>query len=487
MTYSTSALYGAAQIRAAEAVAFERYGVDSLQLMRQAGQAAFAHLRRRWPEARRIAVCCGSGNNGGDGYVLASLALQAGMQVRLQALGDITALRHDALACSREFVANGGRIDDADGQFADCELIVDALLGTGLNRPVAGDYLRLIDAINAAGKPVLALDLPSGLNADSGAVMGAAVRAELCVTFIALKCGLLTGVALDHYDELALESLGIPVEILHSLPACAHIYQDFAGLPKRWRNAHKGHFGHVLLVGGNLGYSGALRLAAEAALRCGAGLVSLATRTEHASLLNIGRPELMCHGIETPVDMEGLLQRCNVVVIGPGLGQDAWALALFERMLASDLLLVVDADALNLLAQSSIKRDNWLLTPHPGEAGRLLNCTASEISADRYQAVSRLQQRYGGVCVLKGAGSLVADGETITVNITGNPGMASGGMGDVLAGICGALLAQGYGLADVARRATYLHGKAGDLAADRDGERGMLASDLLSLLRELLN
>lgn len=487
MTNSNTPLYRAAQIREAESHAFTDHGLDSLQLMRQAGQAVFEQIRQHWPEASRITVCCGTGNNGGDGYVVARLALQAGMQVRLQAVGDVTALQNDALASSREFVAAGGRIDDADGNFDDSELIVDALLGTGLNRPVDGEYANLIKAINADRRPVVAIDVPSGLHADTGAVMGAAIKANLCVTLIGLKSGLFTGDALEYRGKLVLASLNFPDDVLNRFQPHARIFDAASKLAKRSRNAHKGDFGHLLVVGGNLGYSGAVRLAAEAAVRSGVGLVSVATRTQHAGLINIGRPELMCHGVESASQLQELLARADAVVIGPGLAQDDWARQLLEQVLASQLPLVVDADALNLLAKKPVKRDNWLLTPHPGEAARLLNSPTTEINADRYEAVAALQRSFDGVCLLKGAGTLVSDGEMTTVNITGNPGMASGGMGDVLAGVCGALIVQGLPLAEAARLATLVHGKAADLVAKQSGERGLLASDLMPTIRSLLN
>lgn len=487
MTYSSNQLYQAAQIREAEAIAFKPHGVSSLLLMRQAGQAVFDELRRRWPQAQKIGVCCGVGNNGGDGFVIARLALQAGLQVALQVAGDVTLLQYDGLACSREFVAAGGRIEDATGNFGDCDVLVDALLGTGLNRPVGDDFARLINAINAAGLPVIAVDVPSGLHADSGCVMGAAVKADACVTFIGLKCGMFTGQAADYCGDIVLAPLDFPAALLDDFCPIAHLLTDGMSLPKRLRSTHKGHYGHLLLIGGNLGFSGAIRLAAEAALRSGAGLVSVATRHEHAGLLNIGRPELMSHGIESPEQLQALLAKANALVVGPGLGTDEWAQSLFELAMASDLPCVIDADALNLLANSPTKHGNCLLTPHPGEAARLLDTSNQAICTDRYAAVRQLQQRFNAVSVLKGAGTLIADGETIWVNTTGNPGMASGGMGDVLAGVCGALLAQGLPLGEAAKLAVHIHGKAADLAAAESGERGLLASDLFPFIRRLLN
>ncbi len=254
----------------------------------------------------------------------------------------------------------------------------------------------------------------------------------------------------------------------------------------RDRCAHKGNYGHVLIVGGDCGYSGAARLAGEAALRVGAGLVSVATRTEHAGLMNLNRPELMCHGVETAGQLVALLEKASVIVIGPGLGQSDWAKELFVATIKAQKPLIIDADGLNLLARSPVTNFDWILTPHPGEAARLLNCSTAEIQQDRFAAVSAIQAKYGGIAVLKGAGTLIASEDEIAVSTTGNPGMASGGMGDVLAGVIAGLLAQGLSPKNAAQQGVYLHGLAADLAAAKDGERGLLASDLMPCLRSSL-
>lgn len=480
-------LYRVAQIRQAEQIAIENLQIPSLQLMQSAGLAAFKVLQQRWPQQKQISVFCGAGNNAGDGYVLASLAMKSGYSVEVFVIGTIAQLKGDALLCAEAFVENGGVVKawTADS-FVSNGVVVDGLLGTGLNRRVDEDYATVINAINAAELPVLAIDVPSGLQADSGCVLGVAIKATVTVTFVGLKSGLFTGQAADYCGEIVAADLDLPVSVFDQLPIAAHLLAK-SKLAKRPRCAHKGHFGHLLLIGGNHGYSGAIGLAGEAALRSGAGLVTIATRESHSGLLNIGRPELMCHGVEDLSQLQALLEKASVIVIGPGLGQDQWARMLFEAVLASDKPCVVDADALNLLAEQVRRRDNWILTPHPGEAGRLLACANSKIASDRFAAVSELQQRFGGVCVLKGAGSLISDGQQIFVSTTGNPGMASGGMGDVLSGITGALLGQGFSLIEAAKIAVYVHGEAADKAVLADGERGLLASDLLPYLRACLN
>jgi NAD(P)H-hydrate epimerase len=481
-------LYTAAGVRALDRYAIEIGGIPGLTLMQRAGDNAFAILRERWPGAKRIVVLCGMGNNGGDGYVVARLAHQAGLTVTLMQIGDATRLKGDARAAAEIAMASGitpGPVDvEAIGK---ADLIVDALLGTGLDREVSGEFLRAIEAIHQSEAPVLAIDIPSGLNADTGQVMGSAVSADATVTFIGLKQGLFTGAGPDHCGKIYFSGLQLPAETYAAAAPSAKRLElsQFAPLlrPRR-RSAHKGHFGHVLVIGGDHGYAGAARMAAEAAARAGAGLVSIAS---HAATLVAARPELMCHGIEEPQQLTRLLDQATVVAIGPGLGQSDWGKKLLARVLELNRPMVLDADALNLLAEEPIHNDRWVLTPHPGEAARLLDCTTVGVQADRFRAAREIQARYGGVCVLKGTGTLVANSAgDIGVCTAGNPGMASGGMGDVLTGVIAGLLAQRIAPYEAACLGVCLHAHAADLAA-QDGERGLLATDLLPWIRRLVN
>jgi NAD(P)H-hydrate epimerase len=258
-------------------------------------------------------------------------------------------------------------------------------------------------------------------------------------------------------------------------------------LPPRLKDAHKGNFGHVLVIGGDVGYSGAARLAGMAALRVGAGLVSIATHPQNSAMMNVACPELMCHAVETGEKLELLLEKATVIVIGTGLGQGDWAKMLFHVALETNKSLIMDADALNLLAQSPCKKENWILTPHVGEVARLLAVTTKTISQNRVDSVRALQKKYGGVALLKGAGTLIASEDSLAISNTGNPGMASGGMGDVLAGVIAGLVAQGFSLKEAAEQGAYSHGFAADEAVKNDGERGLLASDLLPHLRRWVN
>lgn len=468
--------------------AIESLGIPGYTLMQRAGEAAFDLLLAAWPQARRVLVVCGAGNNGGDGYVLARLAREAGLEVAVAALADPARLRGDAARACGDFVAGGGTLRPfSDALAVDTDVIVDALLGTGLDREVGGVFAECIGAVNAAGRPVLALDIPSGLDADTGRVLGAAVRADRSITFVGLKTGLFLGAAPDLVGELSFASLG--VEAPSPPPRLLRLDPEFlrTALPRRPRLAHKGAFGRVLVVGGGLGMPGAARLAGEAGLRAGAGLVTVATRPEHVAAIVAGRPELIVHGVADPAECAELAAAADVVAVGPGLGRCAWAREAFAAALDAGRRLVVDADALNLLAEAPRRRDDWVLTPHPGEAARLLGLSVAEVQADRLGAVTALAARFGGVAVLKGAGTLVRRGMDVPwVCDRGNPGMASAGMGDVLTGVIAGLWAQ-LGEAETAAAAGVLaHAMAGDVAA-AGGERGLLAGDVIGALRTCLN
>jgi NAD(P)H-hydrate epimerase len=482
-------LYSAAQVRELDRRAIGAHRIAGAELMARAGAGVFSAVAARFPRARRVAVVCGPGNNGGDGYVVARLAKSAGLQVALFALGAQPAAGDAALmrtGCEDAGVAIQS-FDAAELRAAD--VIVDALLGTGLQRPVVGEWRAAIETMNASGRPVVAVDVPSGLNADTGAVMGAAVHAQLTVTVIGLKAGLFLASGRDYAGEVLFDDLGVPSQVYEGIDATARrlAASEMLGLLRpRERNTHKGDFGHVLVIGGGLGMPGAARLCGQAALRAGAGLVTVATHPEHAAALNAGRPELLCFGVRTPKDLKPLLPRATVIALGPGLSITPWSRAIWRAAVNAGAPLIVDADALNLLAAKPVRRPDWILTPHPGEAARLLKTTTAAIQNDRIAAVKRLVKRYGGVCVLKGAGTLIASGDALWLCDRGNPGMASAGMGDILTGVIAALRAQGLAAPDAARLGVWLHATAGDAAAAGE-EIGLIASDLFPHLRRGLN
>ncbi len=480
-------LYRTDQVREFDRCAIQDLSIPGIDLMSRAGYAVFQRLRMQWPHTQSMVVFCGSGNNAGDGYIIAHLALEAGLNVFVYSLANLEKITGDALLAYHRYRRAKGVVLPFQGEpLNEIDVVVDALLGSGLDRPVTGLYALAIKVINQSSTRVIAVDNPSGLNTNTGAVMGCAIKADTTVTFIALKQGLFTGQAADYCGEVVYASLGVPEVLFQGvLPTAVRVIKA-AFLPRE-RCSHKGHFGHVLIIGGDLGYSGAARLAGEAALRIGAGLVSIATRVEHAGLMNINRPELMCHGVSHAEHLVELLDKATVVVIGPGLGQSPWAKDLFSQALATKKPLIVDADGLNLLAQFPRTNSEWILTPHPGEAARLLKISTATIQDDRFAAVLELQAKYQGVVVLKGAGTLICSDDECAVSVSGNPGMASGGMGDVLSGVIAGLVAQGLSLKEAAQQGAYGHGRAADLAAEQQGERGLLASDLMPYLQQWVN
>lgn len=486
----TLPLHSTLAARALDERATRALGDDPYVLMQRAGQAAWQHLLLHWPEAQRIVVVCGPGSNGGDGYVLARHAHRAGRRVEVVHLpahvpGNAVAQR----ACT-DYVAAGGHVTLFGGTLPKADIVIDALFGIGLSRAPDAGVQAVIDAINMQSAPVFALDVPSGVDADRGSAPGVAVVATRTLQFIARHAGLHTGDALEYTGALALDDLDLPADTHDGVQAQSSLLQQEALarwlLPRR-RNTHKGESGHVLCIGGDEGSGGAVALCAEAALRAGAGLVSVATRAMHVAALLSRRPEAMVRAVESTSDLMPLLARSDVVAIGPGLGRHDWGQALFQHVVRSAKPLVLDADALNLLVDMPQSLEDAVLTPHPGEAARLLGCTTSDVQRDRFGAAAAIAQRHASVVVLKGAGTLVAaPGQVPRVIDAGNPGMAVGGMGDVLTGIIAALRAQGLSGFDAASAGALLHALAGDAAA-WDGERGLLPADLFPHVRRLAN
>ncbi len=479
-------LYSAQQARDIDRMAQQLYSISGFVLMTKAAEAGFKAIQSHYPTAKKLAVICGAGNNAGDGYLIAAIALRAGYHVLLVSLVDTDKLKGDAAEALQSYLDAGGAVSKDFQLINNMDLIIDALLGTGLDRAVTGEYATAIEYINQLSIPVLAVDIPSGLNADTGNKMGCAIKAALTVTFIILKKGLFTGVAADYCGTLLFADLDIPEAIIQSAVSDTSLITT-PKLTQRNASAHKGDFGHLLVVGGDYGFAGAVHLAADAALGSGSGLVSIATRQAHARQVHLYRPELMGHALECVSDITELLKQATVLVLGPGLAQREWGETIWSALILLDVPRVIDADALNLLAKAPRYSENWVLTPHPGEAARLLQCSTADILCDRYAAVRSLQKKYGGVCVLKGAGSLVCAGDQVYVNTTGNPGMATGGMGDVLSGLIGSLLAQQYSLLAAAQFGVYLHGLAADKAVASKGQRGLRAGDVVHYLTEVVN
>lgn len=473
-----------------EREAADALGMTLFELMQRAGEAVFNRARSLWPESRHWLVLCGHGNNGGDGFVVARLAKAAGLRVTLIAVEGRNALPDEAQQAREAWLGAGGVIHDPTIDWPDdVEVIVDALLGTGINRAPSAPYDRLIEQANCHAADVIAVDLPSGLVATNGTTPGVAVEATLTLTFIALKPGLLTGKARDHVGHLDFHSLSLDSWLVTQQAPMARYDASYLShwLKPRRPTSHKGDQGRLLLVGGDHGTAGAIRMAAEAALRAGAGLVRVLTHIENVAPLLTARPELMVQEL-TPSSLDNGLEWADFIVIGPGMGQGPWGKNALKKVENSHKPMLWDADALNLLAISPDKRQNRIITPHPGEAARLLNVKVSEIESDRLLAVRRLAKRYGGVAVLKGAGTLVAEESgKLAIADVGNAGMASGGMGDVLSGIIASLAGQKLPPYDAACAGCVAHGAAADAVAARYGTRGMLATDLFSVLYLFVN
>jgi NAD(P)H-hydrate epimerase len=486
-----NALYTSATVRGIDRHAIDRLGIAGYELMTRAGREAFGLIRECWPAARRLVVICGGGNNGGDGYVVARLARESLLDVFVVPLANPHDLRGDARTAYDDYARSGGTVTPwRNDLLTSADLIVDAIFGTGLSRPLDAPAHEKVDAVNASGKPVLAIDVPSGLSADTGEVLGAAIRATRTITFVGRKAGFHLAEAPDYVGVVTFASLAIHGEAYASAEPVAYLLTESMLreiLPPRAKTSHKGSNGHVLIIGGGAAMGGAVCLAGEASLRAGAGLVTVATHPNNVSSIVAVRPELICRGIASPAELSPLIEKADVIALGPGLGQDDWAQAIYSAAFEHDLPMIVDADGLNLLAKNARRQEHWVLTPHPGEAGRLLGISTADVQRRRLDASAQLAETYGGTIVLKGASTIVRSrGETPSVCPFGNPGMASPGMGDVLTGVIAGLAAQ-IGRLDVAARAGVLvHALAGDWAA-RNGERGMIASDLFDGIRRCVN
>jgi len=489
-------LYSVDAVRNLDAITTNEFKISGYELMKRAGRALFNHLQNRYPIAKQIVVVCGAGKNAGDGYVVAKLAMQNGLDVSVVSLIDPAKLQGDAKTAWKDWHSLSHQLVTFSAQLVNqADVVIDALLGTGLQRDLEGKWAETVQIINHSDTPVIAVDIPSGLCADTGRVAGYAINATSTMTFIGMKKGMLTHLGVDHCGELLFDDLSIPESVYNRQPSQA-ICLDWAELRQqlklRKHSTHKHQCGHVIVLGGDLGMPGAVRMAAEAALRAGAGLVTVVTHEAHAAVLLAGRPELMLSATDDGHVSSEVLNKATAIVIGPGMTDSIWSRNLLSSALQSHIPKLVDAGALRLLSEEDDgQRDDWVLTPHPGEAAHLLGESALHVQNSRFTSVELLQQRYGGHIVLKGAGSLLKSpisAKEVLPQVCpyGNPGMASAGMGDILSGVIGSFIAQGYELELAAKLGLCAHSLAGDLAA-KDGQTGLLASDLLIHIRQLVN
>ncbi|MGE4349447.1 MAG: NAD(P)H-hydrate dehydratase [Candidatus Berkiella sp.] len=480
-----------------EAIALEK--ISAYALMSRAGQAAFKVFKQCWPTAQKILVCCGSGNNGGDGFVFARIAQAAGLDVTVCDLKliDVQRLSVEARQAREAWLSCGHVVPSFEEiDFLEIDVVVDAILGTGLQNELDSVFTQAIKIINQAKAQhrigVFALDVPSGLNADTGTISTVAINADVTVTFVGLKVGLFCAEAYDCLGQLYFDALGVDESAYRIVRPRAYRF-DYETiqekLPLKKLTQHKGQNGHVLVIGGGeIHYSGAACLCAEAAYRSGAGLVSVVVAPEALPLMARAAPELMIYPLAKFSELEALIEKADVIVIGPGLGQNKWSKRVFSIVkTVPHKPLIVDADALNLLACDPMHNPHWILTPHPGEASRLLNHTIAEVQSDRLRTIEALHQKLGGVIVLKGAGTLIqsADSQPFLYS-EALPVLATAGTGDVLAGVIAGLCAQGLSLLDASQCGVAVHGQAAKQEQVL-GDRGMMASDLFLHIRSLLS
>ncbi|MDW6094720.1 bifunctional ADP-dependent NAD(P)H-hydrate dehydratase/NAD(P)H-hydrate epimerase [Vibrio rhizosphaerae] len=487
----TNVFYSTQQVRIGEQKAASAKGLEMYSLMERAGQAVFAIGMAQYPSSEHWLICCGGGNNGGDGYIVASLAKSIGLYVTVWQVGDPETLTGDARMAYEHWQNHGGNVSEPQERVPDSvDVVIDALLGTGLSGPVRPGMLSLIETLNQSMKPVIAVDIPSGLCGDTGSVLGGAIIAQHTVSFIGLKQGLVTGKAREYVGELHFAGLGVEDAFdQQNHPTVMAIHTKMPGqmLPKRFATSHKGTHGKALLIGGNDGMGGAIILSAMAAARCGTGMTAVLCHPHNVTPLLVSAPEVMSACWDKSQAIERRLHWCDVLAVGPGLGRDETAFAIYQAVQSIAKPKVVDADGLYFLMQQPNQDPLRVITPHPAEAAQLLQVSVEEIEADRYASVQALHRQYGGVVVLKGAGTLVYDGEQISVCMAGNPGMASAGMGDVLTGVITSLIAQGLPLVEATQLGVLIHSMAADQNSESYGERGLLASDLLPHLRQLVN
>lgn len=489
-------MFTTSEIRNIERFHATTSGGDCYDLMRLAGRALVNEIKRRAPHSKLVWIFVGGGNNGGDGYAAASELISQGLGVRVFASGAPHENSEARRACG-DFISKGGIVETLLPERSDPrpDVIIDALLGSGVRsspRPPIDEWIMFI---NSSRAQVISADIPSGLNADTGCAMGECVRADSTVCMLALKPGLFTGEAVDYCGQVVCDPLGIDIKafsdrkLTGGLPLTRQSYTDILpDLPQRLRSCNKGDNGKVLIIAGGRGMGGAAAIAGTGALRAGAGLVKVACDPSNVQMLCSIHPELMTVDFNDDEAVKKALAWCDTVAIGPGLSVRQRSEDLVHMVLSSGRDCVFDADALNILSQGQREaRTNRIITPHPAEAARLLGCTVQEIEQDRLTAARQLQSVYGGVVLLKGAGTVIADGRGVTVISGGSPALASGGMGDLLTGIIAALCAGELTQKQAAVFGACIHARAGEIAEGEYGAAGTLPTDLEESIRRLVN
>jgi len=509
-------LVKASEIQEMDRITIQELGIPGAVLMENAARGATRVFLEHFapPAHSRAVILCGRGNNGGDGYVMARYLQQAGIQVTVFLLSKLHKISGDALINLKVIKQMGLEILEVPDAklwgtkrrvLRGCDFIIDGILGTGLNSPVKGFYGQVIKYVNSLDKPVMAIDIPSGLNADTGQIMGIAIKAELTATFGFPKLGQLIFPGVDLVGRLVRIDIGIPDSVATQVPMSSVVTDpnDFSHLlAMEDQDIHKGKRGHLLVLSGSTGKTGAATLTALGALRAGAGLVTLGVPKSLNPILESKLTEAMTEplpetsdgslSLEAEKKIRALMEGKTALALGPGLSTNPETTSLVRRIVAgSRLPMVIDADGLNALSQDPTSLSNCsesaILTPHPGEMARLIGIKTSAIQHDRIGTSIQFVNKYGCHLVLKGARTLIAqpDGK-LYVNPTGNPALSSGGAGDVLTGLIGGFLARGWPMAEAAIAGVYLHGMAADYLAEDMGQVGVLASELLDVLPELM-
>ena len=499
-------LYTASETRKIDNLAIKEKGVSGYSLMQMAAEFTLDVILREFSPVEELIIFCSKGKNSGDGFLLGSFAKEFGLEVTIVMSNTSNVLKGVSRKAFEEMKDAKVKIISTKSveklKVSNKAVIVDALIGTGLKGNLRKNIKESILALNKLGVklPVLSLDIPSGVNPDTGDADDIAVYADITATFVAQKRGCFTSVGKKFSGEIIYSDLEIPKNLFSKITSTSYVvdYEDsISKVVYREQDAHKGHFGNVVIVGGDRGLGGAGLLSSRAAVYSGAGLTSLVTRPEHVSASLVSCPEVMVKGVDSGQDIEEHLVKPDVIAIGPGLGQSAWSEHMIQRVFweaeKRDVSVIMDADALNLLTKLKLSSNlpkRLILTPHPGEAARLLNTSVAVIESNRFSAAAKIQKKFNATVVLKGSGTVIChkSGGTQKWGIcdSGNPGMATGGMGDVLTGIIAGLLAQGLTLKEAAEAGVDLHAKAADQASLEFGEAGLTSNDVINELRYLL-
>jgi NAD(P)H-hydrate epimerase len=499
-------LYSASETRKIDGLAIKEKGITGYSLMQMAAEFSLDVILSEFNPVEELIIFCSKGKNSGDGFLLGSFAKEFGLEVTVvmsNTPNELKGASKKAFAEMKESkVKTISNKSIGKLKVSNKAVIVDALIGTGLKGNLRKNIKDSILALNKLGvkSPVVSLDIPSGVNPDTGDAGDICVYADITATFVAQKKGCFTSIGKKASGEVIYSDLEIPKRIFSAVASSSYVvdYEDsISRVVYREQDAHKGNFGHVLVIGGDRGMGGASLLSSRAAVYSGAGLTSLVTRPEHVIASLVSCPEVMVKGVDSGQDLEEHLVKPNVIAIGPGLGQSAWSEQMVQRVFweaeKRDISVIMDADALNLLTTLKLSSNlpkKLILTPHPGEASRLLNTTVTEIESDRFSAAAKIQKKFNATVVLKGSGTIICNQSSGTqkwgICGSGNPGMATGGMGDVLTGIIAGILAQGLTLKDAAEAGVDLHAKAADQASLEFGEAGLTSSDVINELRYLL-